>query len=328
MRLHFGGLVVCSIVAGCTRAATPASTPPSVAPVEATTPEDEPAEPEAPAVSTADLINAIEFVGPGGDDVWMDYGPAVYACDDAEYPETLDAKMASELGPYSLGARLSIVHDEGLAEPNVVAVHCHAPEGEDEDEMGMAQLSLSLSLSVPSPEHVFGLTSESFLMVVGLRVNPKAGLRLPEAKTDVGAAVRDTLLAVATEETAHIADECAEESDSGEPVPSLTDAAIKDVQLWAVAGRDGAGSFASFHVERCEQETRFGVLLDPKGRVVKHWATNNDVSLQWITDLDGDGDDEFGLRNMWLEDGMEEISIEYRDDGVWKTRMMYVSDSP
>ena len=324
MRLRFGGLVSCSIVVGCTRAATPAPVPPSDAAVEATTAEDEPVEPEAPAASTEALVDAIDFVGPGGDDVWMDDGEAADACADAGYPQTLDAKTVSQLGPYSLGARLSIVHADGLAEPNVVAVHCHAPEGEDEP--GMAQLKLSLT--VPSPERVLGLTSESFLMIAGMRVDPKAGLRLPAAKTDVDPTVRKTLRAVAAEETQHIADRCAEDSDSGQPPPPLTEADLEEVQLYPVAGRDGAGAFASFHVVRCDEETRFGVLLDAKGRVTKHWASNNDVGLLWITDLDGDGDDELGLQVTWLEDGMEEISIEYRHEGAWKTRMMYVSDSP
>ena len=242
----------------------------------------------------------------------------------ADSPETLDAHRASQLGPLAPGTRLSIVHEDGLVQPEIVAVHCHAPQGEDDP--GMARMKLSRS--VPTPERTLGLRRESNLMVAGVRVAPDVGLRLPPAKTEVSVAVRNALLALAVEQTQSIADRCAEESDSGEPPPPLTIASLEALQLLAVGGRDGTWSFATYDVTSCEEPIRFGVLLDPKGRVVKHWETNNDVVVLWIADLDGGGDEEFGLQVTWLEDGMEEISIEYRHDGTWRRRMMYVSESP
>lgn len=324
MRVRFAGLVMCSIYVGCSRASTPAPTPPSVAPVAPTTTAVEPSESEQPAVSIGPLVDAIELVGPGGDAVWTDDGPAAAACADASDPETLDPETASELGPVSMGARISIVHPKGLAEPSIVSVHCHAPEGEDDP----GGVELKLSLSVPSREHAVGQIHESYLMVAGMRVDPQAGLWLPEAATEVSAGARETLLAVASKETAHIEDECQDTIDTGKPLPPLTDASLVDLRSWPVRGRDGMGAFVRFSVERCERETTLGVVLGADGHPARQWATNSDVAPLWITDLDGDGSDELGLRLMWLEDGMEELSIEYSDNGTWKTRALYVSDSP
>lgn len=324
MRVRLAGLVMCSIDLGCARATTPPPTPPSVDPVAPTTAAEAPSEQEEPAVSIGQLVDTVELVGPGGDEVWTEDGPAAAACEDENHPETLDTEVASHLGPFSLGAQLSILHPRGLAEPSIVSVHCHPSEGEDDPAMAQ----LKLSLTVPSRERGLGLTHESYLMVAGVPVNPKAGLWLPEAETEIEATARATLLAVATEETAGIEDECQDVIDTGKPLPPLTDGSLVDLQSWSVEGPDGTGNFVRFSVERCEWETTLGVLLDADGKPAKQWSTNNDVELLWITDLDGDGNDELGLRLTWLEDGMEEVSIEYREDGTWKTRALYVSESP
>ncbi len=319
VRLRFEGLVVGSILVGCTRAGTPSPSSPPIAAEGSPTREDESSEAEPERASIVDVIAALELVGPGGDEVWLDDGPAVRACEKAGFAEALPAAMASQLGPLSAGARLSIVHPAGVAEPNVVTVRCQAPE--QPEESGWA--ALVLSSSVPPRAEAYGLASESYVMVAGLRVNPNAKLHLPTPTTEVDAAMRATLLGLAEDETTHLADECADESATNEPTPPLTDAALQDLALRPVAGRDGTFTFASFAVERCEQGAVFGVLLDPEGDVAERWSSNADVAVLWITDLDGDGDEEIGLHTSWLEDGMEEIEVVYRHDGLWHTRMLY-----
>ncbi len=321
MRTRSWGLAWGSIFAGCTRATTPDPLPPTEPPVAASAPEDDAGSSAEPAVSIVEIIGALEFVGAEGEDVWLDDGTAAEACDKAGYPETLDTEIARRLGPESVGAQLSIVHPQGVATPTVTAVHCHAPE--NEDDSGQAQLMLSPK--VPKPDRVLGLVADSFLTAVGLRFDPKAGLRLPTPHPGVAADVLAVLLEVAKGESRQLP-VCDEES--GEPTPPLTVATLKEIKALPVAGRDGTSSLVTFEIERCEQISTFGVLLDPKGHEVTHWVTNNGVAALWITDLDGDGDEEIGLQQLWLEDGMQEISVEYRDEGVWGSRLMYFVESP
>jgi hypothetical protein len=72
-----------------------------------------------------------------------------------------------------------------------------------------------------------------------------------------------------------------------------------------------------------------GVLFDvDAGKILEQHETNNELTPQWVVDLDGDGNEELLLDLMWLEDSGHSILLLYRGADGWTESTIYAFDGP
>lgn len=302
--------------------------PPSVSPVRAG-PQPSAIEPTTGAALAAALIP----VGAGSNVVDVeDVGAAIDACAKAGWPEQLPEAMARRLAEGAVGSTVTVIHGGGVMRPTITEIAC-TPAGDIEGAIA----SLVLDASVPGDPR--DPSAPPALAMLRGTVAPDARLLAPRPERAAALPVHRAALRIhLAERAAEQRRICAESGSEALPTEQVTarvlDLAIDGATATRVGSVDGPHLFAvvshplvTFDCSGEQQIT--AALVDPEGVIAATLDSNNDIALQWLSDLDGDHDQELVVDVTWLEDGMHSVLWLWRDGGArWTDVTLWSADTP
>jgi hypothetical protein len=331
-----------AIVAACRP--SPSAAPRTEPHAESGAPAPKPAD-VVPTSSLAEIIAGLVPMSPGGEVIALaDGGPAITACEQAAWPATLPEPIAAGLQRTPIGSHAVVVHPAGSTEVTVKAIECEAP-GDIEGPIAYLRLLQPAPLGAAESREPAaarsGVPGRPHLAVVGAHLARDAALidPVPVALRDPSAQpLREQLLLRAAEVVAVRRERCEELGESrGVPsakqlaaaLPRAIDAAI----VHRILAPAGALAFAvlqhpSLTFDCAGGSTSVGLLLDPDGHAVFELESSAAVELQWLTDLDGDGNQEAVVDVTWMEDGMHDIVLVHRSGQAWRQSVLWSAATP
>jgi hypothetical protein len=313
-------------------------------PQRAATAAPEGSEPPISSGSLSELIGGLALVSPGSTSVEIEGMDTV--CEAAGFPETLSAEAAADLEAAAPGASITTVHVDGQTTRKVVAAGCSEP-GDFEPASTNLEVVGPVGPSPPGATDIQRMLSAPFMAFVGAAPDPGARLRLPpavdpgsELGRDVLALSRTFALDFAQARYAQCIDEdgatAVAESGVQAPTEGRIEAAVLRAEMLVVTSAKERVVFVTysdpaltFECYGADDPALVGVLFDvDAGKILEQHETNNELTPQWVVDLDGDGNEELLLDLMWLEDSGHSILLLYRGADGWTESTIYAFDGP